>query len=475
MKLYNSLSRKKEVFKPINKSYVGLYTCGPTVYNYAHIGNLRTFIFEDVLEKTLRWNGYDVKRVMNITDVGHLTGDVDTGSDKIEESAKAQKKTPAQVAAFYTRAFLNDLEKVNIKRPPALAPATKYVKEMQSLIKELLKKGYAYETPQAIYFDVTKFKNYGKLSGQSLKEKIKSARKEVIDDPAKKNAADFALWFKLAGRFKNHLQYWKSPWGEGFPGWHIECSAISRKFLGQPFDIHTGGVDHIGTHHENEIAQSEAAYGKPLAKIWMHGEFLIINKKRMGKSEGNFITLKDMEYKGYNPLAFRYLVLNTHYRKGLNFDWESLKNAAKALKSIYQSITAFAIRQGDDPGKFALPKKAEEYKNKFESAINSDLNTPGALAILHSVINAEDISLAEKIFLTLEFDKVLGLGFGKHGIAPKIPAEIRKLIEKRELFRANKQFTQADALRKRIRVLGYEVEDTPLGPLIFPIRQNSYG
>ena len=256
MKIYNTLSRKKETFKPIHKNRVGLYTCGPTVYNYAHIGNLRTYIFEDILERTLKYNGYGVRRVMNITNVGHLTSDADAGEDKIEKRAKTEKKTPSQIATFYTRAFLNDIRKLNIKRPLILAPATKYIKEQQALIKELFKKGYAYETPAAIYFDVTKFKGYGKLSGQSLKEKITTARKEVVKDPLKKSAADFVLWFKLVGRFKNHIQRWQSPWGKGFPGWHIECSAISRKFLGQPFDIHTSGVDHIGTHHENEIAHS---------------------------------------------------------------------------------------------------------------------------------------------------------------------------------------------------------------------------
>ncbi|KKU94302.1 MAG: Cysteine-tRNA ligase [Candidatus Jorgensenbacteria bacterium GW2011_GWA1_48_13] len=468
MKLYNSLSRKKESLKPLHKSWVGLYTCGPTVYNYAHIGNLRTYIFEDVLEKTLQWNGYNVKRVMNITDVGHLTGDADTGNDKVEERARTEKKTPAQIAAFYTRAFLDDVEKLNIKRPPILAPATKHIKEMQALIKELFKRGYAYETPQAVYFDVTKFKNYGKLSGQSLKAKITAARKEVVEDPLKRNAADFALWFKLAGHFKNHLQSWSSPWGKGFPGWHIECSAISRELLGQPFDIHTGGVDHIGTHHENEIAQSQAAYNKPLAKIWMHGEFLVINKKRMGKSEGNLITLADLEKKGYNPIAYRYLVLNTHYRKKVDFFWGSLEAAEEALKKIYRSITDFALRwqKNKKVEKFKLSKRAEHYRRDFTLALNGDLNTPKALAVLHAVIDAKDVSLPEKMLLVTEFDKVLGLDIGKYRVAPKIPPEVRKLVEARELFRRNKQFARADALRKKITSVGYEVEDTPLGPFI---------
>ncbi len=467
MKIYNTLSRKKETLRPIRKNYVGLYTCGPTVYDYAHIGNLRTYIFEDILEKTLKYNGYKVRRVMNVTDVGHLTGDADAGKDKIEESAKIQKKTPKQIANLYTRAFLKDLKRLNIKRPPVLAPATKYIKEMQAVIKELFRKGYAYETPQAVYFPVAKFKSYGKLSGQPLKEKLTAARKEVVADPMKKSPADFALWFKLTGRFKNHLQYWPSPWGKGFPGWHIECSAISRKFLGQPFDIHAGGVDHIGTHHENEIAQSEAAYGKPLAKIWIHGAFLVIDKKRMGKSKSNFITLTELEKRKHNPLAYRYFVLNTHYRKGLNFSWKGLEAATDSLKKIYRATAALATRREDLTGKATLSKKAERYRQMFGLAINDDLNTPRALAILHTVAGADDILSSEKMLLIRKFDEVLGLGLGKP--APKTPAAVRKMVKKRELLRRNKQFIQADALRKEIRVLGYDIEDTPLGPLVLQI------
>src|SRR3989344_8471377 len=285
LRLYNTLSRKEEVFKPLKKGQVTLYTCGPTVYNFAHIGNLRTYIFEDILERVLRWNGYGVKRAMNITDVGHLTGDSDAGADKMEQAAKTAADVK-KIAAKYTRAFASDMRKLNNRLPRPLAPATKFIPEQIAIIKLLLKRGYAYETPAAVYFDVRKFKNYGRLSGQSLKEKLTGAREEVVFDPAKRHPADFALWFKLVGRFKNHLLHWRSPWGWGFPGWHIECSAISRALLGQPFDIHTGGVDHIGTHHTNEIAPSAAAFGKPLARLWMHGEFLVIDAKRMGKSEG---------------------------------------------------------------------------------------------------------------------------------------------------------------------------------------------
>lgn len=308
IKLFNTLSRKKDDLKPIHSDWVGLYTCGPTVYNFAHIGNLRTYIFEDILERMLRYNGYTVKRVMNITDVGHLTGDSDAGNDKLDTAAREQKKSVEELAKFYTDAFLDDLKKLNILVPDILAPATHFIPDQIALIEKLFEKGFAYDTPTAVYFDVSKFKDYGKLSGQSLAEKMTGARGEVVVDAEKHNPADFALWFKLVGKFEHHLLHWPSPWGEGFPGWHIECSAISRHFLSQPFDIHTGGVDHIGTHHENEIAQSEAAFGVPLANIWVHGEHLLVNDGKMAKSEGNFLTLAELKKKvfirSYSDILF---------------------------------------------------------------------------------------------------------------------------------------------------------------------------
>lgn len=463
LKLYNTLTRKKGVFKPIRDKRVGLYTCGPTVYNYAHIGNLRTYIFEDILQRTLEWNGYGVVRAMNITDVGHLTSDADTGEDKLEKSARAQKKSPLQIATFYTRAFLLDIKKLNIKKPPILAPATKFIPQQISLIKELFKKGYSYETPQAVYFDVRKFKKYGRLSGQSLKEKIIAARSEVVEDRKKRNSADFALWFKLVGKFKNHLLRWNSPWGNGFPGWHIECSAISRNFLGQPFDIHTGGVDHIGTHHENEIAQSEAAYRKPLAKFWLHGEHLLVDNHRMAKSAGNFFTLAEVQNKKFNPLAFRYLVLGTHYRSKLNFTWQSLTSAAAALNRLYSQYAS--LKSGTKPTP-AIPNK--KYLAQFSAALNDDLNVPRSLAVLHKLISS-NLPPAAKTAIIDKMDEVLGLGFKKYK-APKaeIPAKILKLAAAREQFRANKQFIQADRLRKEISELGFMVEDTSGEPIIRP-------
>ena len=314
LKLYNTLTCKKEIFKPLRKDRVGLYTCGPTVYNYAHIGNLRTYVFEDILRRTLEYAGFKVRHVMNITDVGHLVSDADEGEDKLEKGARREGKSVWDITKFYTDAFLKDIEKLNIKKANYILPATKYIKEQIKIIEVLFKKGYAYETPQAVYFNVSKFKNYTKLSRQKLSQKITGAREEVVVDTQKRNPYDFALWFKVVGRFEHHTMRWPSPWGIGFPGWHIECSAISSSKLGQPFDIHTGAVDHINVHHTNEIAQSEVAFGKPLAKIWMHGEFLLIDSSKMAKSRDNFFTLETTINKGFTPLAFRYLVLNAHYR-----------------------------------------------------------------------------------------------------------------------------------------------------------------
>ena len=468
IKLYNTLSREKETLKPIHKDWVGLYTCGPTVYNFAHIGNLRTYIFEDILERTLRYDGYAVRRVMNITDVGHLTGDADDGEDKLDKAAAVQKKSVEQLAQFYTDAFFVDLEKLNIAKPDIIAPASKFVREQIAVIQTLFEKGYAYSTPKAVYFDVAKFKDYGALSGQSLEEKSVGARSEVVIDDGKQHPADFALWFKLEGKFKKHLLHWPSPWGEGFPGWHIECSAISRHFLGQPFDIHTGGVDHIGTHHANEIAQSEAAYDTPLAHVWMHGEFLIINNGRMGKSEGNFLTVSDLEAKGYSPLVFRYLVLGAHYRTQLNFTWESLDAARNGLERLYRTINDY-YRQGEamtDENPFRT-KVLDEYKKTFADAMNDDLNVPQALAIFHDMLNGPDGNPVEKIALARKFDAVLGLRL--EDAMAYSPQEDKKIADKLEQYkelRSNKQFIQSDALRKEIEALGYSIRDTDHGPYV---------
>ena len=466
VKLYNTLVRKKQVFKPLHDKRVGLYTCGPTVYNYAHIGNLRTYIFADILQKTLEYNGYKVKRVMNITNVGHLTSDADTGEDKIELESKKEKKSVWRIAKFYTNAFLNDIKKLNIKKPEIIVPATKTVDDQIKIIKILIGKKYAYETSKAIYFDVTKFKNYNKLSRQPLSQKITAAREEVIEDTEKKYPADFALWFKLAGRYKNHSMRWPSPWGLGFPGWHIECSAISTKYLGQPFDIHTGGVDHIGTHHTNEIAQSEAAFGKPLASFWLHAEHLLIDQDKMAKSGENFITLEVLKNHGFDPLAFRYLALTAHYRSKLNFTWESLKAAQNAFDNLREAMKNLkTATQHTNKLKNVGMLSKKNIIAKFKKYISDDLNTPRALALLWEVIKSQKLDEKTKYELVIDFDKVLGLNLADVKIE-KIPSEVLKLASEREKYRKEKNFKKADTLRKKIESLGWLVEDTGNGPIL---------
>lgn len=466
IKLYNTLSREKEIFKPIHPEWVGLYTCGPTVYNYAHIGNLRTYIFEDILQRALMNDGLTVRRVMNITDVGHLTGDdaAENGEDKLEKQAAEQKQSVEEIALFYTAAFLSDLEKLNILKPDIIAPASKFVGEQIAIIQTLLEKGFAYDTPNAVYFDVSKFPNYGALSGQSLEDKMVGVREEVVVDDEKHNPADFALWFKLTGKFKEHILHWPSPWGEGFPGWHIECSAISRHFLGQPFDIHTGGVDNIGTHHTNEIAQSEAAYDVPLANIWMHGEHLLISGGKMAKSEGNFLTLAELEAKGYSPIIFRYLALGAHYRTPLNFTWESLDGAKNGLENLYGTYIELKSQSFNESGS---DDATAEWEEQFDEAINDDLNTPKALSVVFDMLKDKTLDPSDKCTLLEMFDEVLGLGIETIAdISLELPPEIEKMAEKYEDFRSNKQFIQSDALRKEIEGLGYIVRDTPEGAYI---------
>ncbi len=465
IRLYNTLYRRKEIFKPIRKDWVGLYTCGPTVYNYAHIGNLRTYIFEDILRRTLEYAGYKVKHVMNITDVGHLTSDADLGEDKLEKGAKREGRSVWDVAKFYTGAFLDDLRRLNIKRADKLVPATSEIKEQIKIIRKLFKKMLAYETEQAIYFDVVKFRGYTKLSRQKLGQKIVGAREEVVVDPEKRNPYDFALWFKTVGRFRDHTMRWPSPWGTGFPGWHIECSAISSKLLGQPFDIHTGGVDHINVHHTNEIAQSEGAYGKPLARIWMHGEFLLTGAAKMAKSDENFLTLQSVINNGFNPLALRYLFLTAHYRSKLNFTWKSLEAAEHSLQRLYGFI--LDLRKAENHrGPASIGKKL------LREALFDDLDTPKALALVWDLVrqyrrNPKRFSSGEILKLLYDFDKVLGLGL-KNVRREKIPLKIKKLAAAREKYRKEKNWAAADKMRKLINGAGFVIEDTPQGPRLRP-------
>lgn len=458
--LYNTLSRAKEEFKPIKKGKAGLYACGPTVYNYAHIGNLRAYIFEDILKRVLLYNGYKVKHVMNITDVGHLAGDRDMGEDKLEKGARREGKTAWEIAEFYAKAFKEDLKKLNILEPDIWCKATGHIKEQIELIKKLEKKGYTYETSDGVYFDTAKFKDYAKLSHLDLESLREGARVEI--NPEKKNPTDFALW-KFSPKGGKRQMEWESPWGIGFPGWHIECSAMSLKYLGEHFDIHCGGVDHINVHHTNEIAQSEAATGKsPWVNYWLHGAFLIVaGGKKMAKSDENFLTLENgLIKKGINPLAYRFAAMQTHYRKPMEYSEEAMKNAARGLEHLYNQTRELKSESG---------KINKNFKNNFLEAINDDLNMPRALAIIQEMMKS-DISAEEKLAAILDFDKVLGLDIEDAIKEEKLPDEIKQLVEAREKARKEKNWIEADKLRKKIESRGYAVEDTKEGMRITRVK-----
>ncbi len=450
VQLYNTLSRKTEGFNAIKKNKAGLYTCGPTVYNYQHIGNLRTYVFEDVLKRVLLYNNYKVKHIMNITDVGHLTSDADTGEDKMEKGAAREGKSAWEIAKFYTKIFKKDLEDLGIIFPNKFTRATNNIKEQIDLIKKLEKKGFTYKTSDGIYFNTSKLKDYGKLA-QLDKQELKAGAR--VDMGEKKNITDFALW-KFSPADQKRQMEWKSPWGIGFPGWHIECSAMAAKYLGQPFDIHCGGIDHIPVHHTNEIAQSEAANDKPLANYWMHGEFLVLDGAKMSKSSGEFLTLGEIKKKGFSPLAYRYLLLQTHYRKQLTFSWEALQAAQNGLNHLYNIVA------GWDKPKVGCA----EYEKNFLEAINDDLDMPRALAIMWEMIKDPIFPTSTKKRTILKFDKVLGLGLGKiKKYKTKLSADVQTLIEKRNAARSEKNWKESDKLRKQIEDLGYVVEDTPEG------------
>lgn len=453
MKLFNTASRKIEEFKPIKPKEVTFYSCGPTVYDYTHIGHLRTYINGDLLKRMLKFLGYEVRDVMNITDVGHLTGDNDEGEDKLEKGAAKSGKSVAETAKFYTNHFLKSISAVNILTPDRLVKATDNIEEMIKLISHLQQKGFTYETEEAIYFDKSKFTK--SLSNQKIEELKTGARKEVYIDPQKKNPADFALWFKTVGRFKDHIMHWSSPWGKGFPGWHVECSAMSMKYLGETIDIHSGGVDHIPIHHSNEIAQSEAATGKQFVRFWFHSQFLLVDGGKMSKSLGNFYTIDDVIKKIIDPLALRFLFLQTHYRKELNFTWESLTAAASGLKNLKESVLDLKNKIGEDSE--SDNARLKNLDNRFTEAISDDLNIPQAVTILHETVKS-DLSPSQKYKLTVRFDEVLGLDLDKVD-NQEIPREIIELAKERQQARAKKDFNLADQLRKEIESHGFHLED----------------
>ena len=455
MKLYNTLTKAKEEFKPLEGDTVRMYSCGPTVYNYAHIGNMRTYIFMDILRRALRYNGFKLKGVMNITDVGHLMSDADEGEDKMVRASIQQKKTPEEIADFYTQAFFKDLERLNIDMPEIVPKATGHILEMIEFVERLLEKGYAYMIEDGIYFDISKFSEYGKLSGINLEDQMAGARVDVNE--GKRNPADFALWKKAP---KEHIMQWESPWGMGYPGWHIECSAMGRKDLGDQFDIHSGGVDHIPIHHENEIAQSEAFTGKPPAKFWLHGEFMMVDGGKMSKKLGNTYTIDDLSRKGYAPMVFRFFCLNAHYRKSLNFTFEAMEGARVSYERLLSALYSHKV----SPQKTGS-EIIEKYLREFKEAIDDDLNIPLALGVLFTMLKEEK---SGDIFeAALKMDEVFGLRLSQ--AAPKesggedIPDEIKRIAEERFIARQSKDFKKADELRVKLQSLGYSVKDSKQG------------
>lgn len=456
LKLENTFSRKVESFEPISPKEVSFYSCGPTVYDYTHIGHLRKFTMDDLLVRSLKYLGFGVKHVMNITDVGHLVGDeTESGEDKLEKGSRATGKTAYEVASFFTVDFLENLKKMKIHSPTILCKATDHIPQMIALIKNLEKNGFTYKTSEALYFDISKFARYGALSGQKLTDKLEGVRSEVKIDKDKKNPSDFALWFFVVGRFADHQMHWASPWGEGFPGWHIECSAMSMHYLGEQIDIHSGGIDHIPVHHENEIAQSEGATGKsPFVKYWLHYNMLSINGDKMSKSLQNFTRLTDLEKLGFTGTQLRYLFLQTHYSSELNFSLDALQASKTALFRLKNSISN--LQKTDKIDDLSVEN---DYENEFQKAICDNLNFPKALALLWEVVKS-DISNSQKISLIEKFDTVLGLDLLNFEDKLLIPENILELANMRLEAKKNGDFVKSDLIRNQINTHGYNILDS---------------
>ena len=454
LRIYNTLTRKKDEFIPINKEEIRIYSCGPTVYNFAHIGNLRAYLFMDNLRRVLKYNGYKLKHAMNITDVGHLVSDADEGEDKMLKASRRENKDPFEIADFYTQAFLEDMKKLNIDMPEIICRATEHIQVMEEYVEQILENGYAYETENTIYFDTSKLEKYGVLSNRNIEEQKAGAR--VDFDENKKNSTDFALWIKAP---ENHLMKWDSFWGQCYPGWHLECSAMSEKYLGKTFDIHTGGMDHIPVHHENEIAQGKGYCGKMPANYWMHVDFLQVNGGKMSKSLNNLYTLKDLEKKGYSPEVYRMFNFSSHYKKPINFTFEAMDAAKIALSRLKEGY------------KRHLSGKEEvdidvinEFEQRFIDAINDDLNMPQALSVIWDLVKYEKKSslIAKSL---LKFDTVLGLDIQKEETV-ELPEEVMQIVEERKLARQNKDWNKSDELRDKLASLGYNVKDTPNGMIV---------
>jgi len=470
LRLHNTLTRQVEPFRPLDPDEVRVYTCGPTVYDYATIGNMRAYVFADVLRRTLEFMGYRVNHVMNITDVGHLESDADEGEDKMLKGVRREKKTPWEIAEYYSEVFFRHCEALNILRPTVVCKATDHIAEMIDFVRRLEELGYTYEIGDGVYFDISKDPAYGQLSNLDLDGQRAGARVDV--NPEKRHPADFALWRKAT---PEHIMQWDSPWGRGYPGWHIECSAMSIKYLGGKFDIHTGGIDHIPVHHEGEIAQNDCALGHRVVQRWMHNEFLLVDGGRMGKSLGNFYTVDDLTSRGYHPLAYRYLMLNAHYRSKLNFTWEALTGAQTALTRLWQRTRALAQAASKvETAPDAIDEAPEALR--FVDFIGDDLGTPQAMSALWEVARGER-GAGVSLQLMLLFDKVLGLGLdaaarGELGAGPGeadlVTAEVQELLSQREAARAARNWAQADQIRGRLSQMGLAVEDTPSGPKVKP-------
>lgn len=465
--LYNTLTRKKDLFKPIKAGEVSFYQCGPTVYWTQHLGNMRAMVMADLVDRTFKYFGYDVKFVRNYTDVGHLTSDQDAGEDKLEKAAKRENSSPKDISEKYIEIFENDVKELNTLSPDYKPKATEYIDEIKKMVQILLDNGFAYSTDLAIYFDVSKAKDYTKLSKQNLEKNISGAGTANIEDPLKKHPADFAVWFFKAGAHKNALQFWKSPFtsplvsgGEGFPGWHIECSAMIRKILGKTIDIHMGGIEHVPVHHTNEIAQSEAVNGVLLADYWIHNEWLVTNSAKMSKSEGTSFSLSEVKEKGFDPLALRFFFLQAHYRSRQNFTWEALEAAQTGYKNLLNHISSLGKKVG------MVDKK---FKEAFSEKISDDFNSPQALAVLFEMLKS-DIPNEDKLASIFDFDKILGLKLNEiTDKDTKIPEEVKKLEDERRKARFEKNWVKSDELRDKIRDLGYEVKDSPEGQQVSKI------
>ena len=460
--LYNTMSRTVEEFKPITEGFVGMYGCGPTVYNYAHIGNLRTYIFEDTLKRVLRHAGYKVKHVMNITDVGHLTGDGDEGEDKMAKSARESGRSVWDIAKFYTDAFFKDYDSLNIIRPDVVCPATQHIQQMIDLIKRLEEGGHTYVAGGNVYFSIDTFPAYGRLARLNLDDLKSGARIDI--DSNKRNPKDFVLWFTNS-KFGEQAMMWDSPWGRGYPGWHIECSAMSMYYLGEQFDIHCGGIDAIPVHHTNEIAQSEAATGKKWVNYWMHGEFLLSDKGKMSKSSGEFLTMSVLKEHGYDPLDYRYFCLGATYRTQLQFSYQGMDSARTARLGLVERIASL----GDSVASASeISEKGKAYMDQFDGFVCNDLATARGLSVLWNMLKDEGLSNAEKRYVVNYMDQVLGLKLSEvkaSSQAPQdFPAEVLELVEKRAQAKKNKDWASADLFRNQIEELGYTVKDTPAGP-----------